>query len=165
MSSYIELNEPMPFGVYKGFTPLSLIKKGNMTAIEYLLDLRGHDPRVPRAKFSKFSADLHHTLDSIVRANPSKFAPSVKTRFAEPEFNLWKLEKKKEAIKRKEIAAEKAAKLEAFKANELAKNQMRLEKEELQRKQIEAERIAKIEAETRAAKERETFYDALWSAW
>lgn len=165
MSEFIELDKPISFGVYKGFTPISLIKKGNLTAIEYLLDLRGADPRIPRAKFVKMSADLHHTLDSIIRNHRERYGEAFKTRFSQPEYSLWLAEKKAEKLRKQEqkAAAEKAQqeRIEKHKAEERARAEARRLKEEAQRQQREIEKAEALLAQ----KLRESAYQSTWAAW
>lgn len=163
-SSFIEIDEPLASGVYAGFKPIDLIKKGNLTAIEYFLDLRGTDPKVPRSKHTRMSASLHHVLDSFLRKN-ERYNATYKTRFTKAEYSLWLAEMRAEKLRKQEQKAEKQRQLEQYKAEQKAKEEARtailIQREEERRQREELERI---QAEL-ATKERELRYKDTWAAW
>lgn len=163
-SSFIEIDEPMTFGAFKGFTPIDLIKKGNLTAIEYFLDLRGTDPKVPRAKYTRMSESLHHVLDSFLRKN-ERYHATYKTRFTKAEYSLWLAEMKAEKQRKQEqkAAAERAQqeRIQKHKAEEAAKLIRQAEQKAAAERRAEIERLQKIAA----TKERELLYKDTWAAW
>lgn len=163
-SSFIEIDEPLASGVYAGFKPIDLIKKGNLTAIEYFLDLRGTDPKVPRSKHTRMSASLHHVLDSFLRKN-ERYHATYKTRFTKAEYSLWLAEMKAEKLRKQEqkAAAERAQqeRIQKHKAEEAAKLIRQAEQEAEAERRAEIERLQKIAA----TKERELRYKDTWAAW
>ena len=150
--------------MYAGFKPIDLIKKGNLTAIEYFLDLRGTDPKVPRTKYTRMSASLHHVLDSFLRKN-ERYHATYKTRFTEAEYSLWLAEMKAEKQRKQEqkAAAERAQqeRIQKHRAEEAAKLKRQAEREAEAERRAEIERLQKIAA----TKERELLYREAWAAW